>query len=152
MKFLMPDSCVIFHVLGKFHTQMVYSFPREKLRKKSTLLHTKNFSLEQDVLWLPVYSNGKSWQSTDCTPSTVILHDIFADAMARPLEIWSFSCPSMCSLWREMWLLFCSQICFPFCWEQEVWDQSVRHSHCGQDGGDYSTRAIKLRTIGDSLW
>lgn len=42
--------------------------------------------------------------------------------MAGLLNIWYFSCPSMGSLWSEMWLLFGSHIWFPSQWEQKVWD------------------------------
>lgn len=116
MKFLMPDSCLRLHIFGKFQIQKVQSFPRKKIRKKSTLLHTKNFHWNKKSY---EYSNGKSGKSTVCT---VILGNVdnFGDAMACASEIRSFSCLSTGSLWSETWLLFGSHVCFHFQWDQKV--------------------------------
>lgn len=152
MKFLMPDSCLTLHVWGKFQIQKVQSFPRKRLRKKSSVLHTKNIHWTRCPVITSEYSNRKSGISTDCTWSTAILGNIdtFGDAPTCPLQIRSFSCPPMRSLWSEMCLLFGSHIWLAFQWEQEAWDQSVRHAHWGGGRGGCSMRGVRLGATGDS--
>lgn len=79
----MPDSCLMFHILGNFQLQKLQPFPRNKLRKVYGFAHQK-FSLGQDLLITSEYSKGKSGKKIkikkkDCTLCglyTVILCNI----------------------------------------------------------------------------
>lgn len=115
-------------------------------------MHTKNFHWTRCPMITSEYNNRKSGISTDCTWSTVILGNIdtFGDAPACPLQIRSFSCPPVGSLWSEMCLLFGSHIWLAFQWEQEAWDQSVRHARWGGGRGGSSMRGVRLGATGDS--